>query len=120
MPNSKSTPALTQELSKDAAKENEQLSIIIANDLLSGRSVYLTRDSGWSNSVQDAELIRAELSASRLERAGDDEKKNLVLDPNLIAVNPDRTAVEIRERIRISGPTILDDAAEISSATQAA
>ena len=107
--------------SQAPGSSGEQQSIIIANDLLTGRSVYLTRDSQWSNSVQDAELISgADLAASRLERACEDEKNNLVLDPNLVAVFEDMTAVKIRERIRISGPTVLDDAAATTPVTQAA
>ncbi len=86
-------------------------SIIIANDLRTGLSVYLTRDSRWSDSVSDAEVLSdTDYAETRLQAAVGDERCNLVIDPYLIGIESDLSAVDIREQIRVSGPTIFTDA----------
>ncbi len=86
-------------------------SIIIANDLRTGRTVYLTEDSRWSDSVVDAELLdQQDYAESRLVTALSGEGANLVIDPYLVGIEPDLCASNIRERIRLSGPTIINNA----------
>lgn len=92
---------------------NSTHSIIIANDLRSGRIVYFTENSSWSESITDAELLADKSAEQRLVEATADERDNLVIDPNLaeIAIDADTAAkvqlTSIREQIRASGPTIL-------------
>ncbi len=85
--------------------------IIIANDLRTGRIVYFTNASDWSESVQDAELLSSDSAQERLAIAAIDETNNLVIDPNLVDANvnagTELQLAEIREQIRVSGPTIL-------------
>ena len=82
-------------------------SIVIANDLLTGRSVFFTVESGWSEVPDHAELIEAGPDAeARLQTALDDEKNNLVIDPYLVSVGADRQVRDTREHIRTTGPTI--------------
>lgn len=82
-------------------------SIIIANDLRTGRSVYLTEGNAWSESVADAEVLSAEAASARLEIASAAEQSNLVIDPYLVGVESGLSALDIREQIRLTGPTIL-------------
>ena len=85
-------------------------SIVIANDLQTGRSVFFTRESSWSESVEQAELIAAGPDAEiRLQAALDDEKSNVVIDPYLVTVDADRQIRDIREHIRTKGPTVLTE-----------
>jgi len=82
-------------------------SIIIANDLLTGRSVYFTSKSGWTETPEQAELIEAGPNAeARLQAALEGEKNNLVIDPYLVSVGADRQVRDTREHIRTTGPTI--------------
>jgi len=82
-------------------------SIVIANDLLTGRSVFFTVESIWSEVPEHAELIEAGPDAeARLQTALDDEKNNLVIDPYLVSVGADRQVRDTREHIRTTGPSI--------------
>ena len=86
-------------------------SIVIANDLQTGRSVFFTSESSWSETVEQAELIAAGPDAEiRLQAALNDEKSNLVIDPYLVSVDADRQIRDTREHIRTIGPTIFSDA----------
>jgi len=91
-------------------------SIVIANDLQTGRSVFLTRESRWSESLDEAELIEAGPAQAAL----DDEKSNLVIDPYLVSVGSDRQVRVTRERIRTTGPTIFADVNACHAKTSAA
>ena len=85
-------------------------SIIIANDLLTGRSVYFTSKSGWTETPEQAELIEAGPNVeARLQAALEGEKNNLVIDPYLVSVAADRRVRDTREHIRTTGPTIFED-----------
>ncbi len=82
-------------------------SIVIANDLQTGRSVFLTSKSGWSEVPKLAELIESEsVAEARLQAALKDEGNNIVIDPYLVSVGADGQVRDIRERIRTKGPTI--------------
>ena len=60
-------------------------SIVIANDLQTGRSVFLTSESGWSEVPELAELIEFEsVAEARLQAALKDEGNNIVIDPYLV------------------------------------
>ena len=85
-------------------------SIVIANDLQTGRSVFYTSESGWSEVPEKAELMESESDAeARLQAALDDEKRNIVIDPYLVSVTADGQIRDIRERIRTKGPTIFSN-----------
>jgi len=86
-------------------------SIVIASDLQTGRCVFFTSESSWSEAVEQAELIEAGPDAEiRLQAALNDEKSNLVIDPYLVSVDADRQIRDTREHIRTIGPTIFSDA----------
>jgi len=93
-------------------------SIVIANDLQTGRSVFFTSESSWSEAVEQAELIEAGDDAeTRLQAALEGEKSNLVIDPYLVSVDADRQIRDTREHIRTTGPTIFVDAMVADSLT---
>jgi len=85
-------------------------SVIIASDLRTGRSVYLASDSTWAESIGYAQVLDEEQAESRLEIALNSEANNLVIDPYLISVDSASNALDIREAIRTTGPTVLDNA----------
>jgi len=96
-------------------------SIVIASDLQTGRCVFFTSESSWSEAVEQAELIEAGPDAEiRLQAALNDEKSNLVIDPYLVSVDADRQIRDTREHIRTIGPTIFSDALSGKSAAAAA
>ena len=96
---------------------SKNYSIIIASDLRTGRSVYRTQANNWSESVEQAVLIESgDPSDQRLAQAFSDEKDNLVIDPYLVAVDADRNPSEVREGIRVTGPSIFYGNAAVASA----
>ncbi len=88
-----------------SAKQNQ--SVIIANDLRTGRSVYFTHDARWTDSFDKAQVLTDGQSEERLQAALLSEQNNLVIDPYLIEVSQAKSALQIRERIRVEGPSIL-------------
>lgn len=83
-------------------------SVIIASDLRTGLCVYLSVDTRWVSSIDDAQVLDAADAETRLETALVDEKNNLVVDPYLIGVDRASVALDIRERIRANGPSIFN------------
>jgi len=95
-----------------------EYSVIIANDLRTGRSVYFTEAAGWSESVERAELLSSDQAELRLQDALSGERDNLVIDPYLVGMNDAGSALDIREHIRLRGPSIFpqQSAADIRAA----
>jgi hypothetical protein len=87
--------------------------MLIANRLGDGLVVFRAADGGWVESI-DAGLVIADADEAErlLEQSLADERNNMVIDPNLIAVTDEggsRRPVSIREAIRAAGPTIAVD-----------
>lgn len=86
-----------------------QAASLIANDLLTGYSVFWTgRD--WSDALQDAAVATgADAHAALLRIGAEQDQANRITGPYLIAVTGDdgqRTARDIREQVRADGPSI--------------
>lgn len=78
--------------------------VIVANDLRTGRTVYLAADGSWHLCIDSAEVLRVEDDAqARLLQSLSDPK---VLDPYLVNTNAQGQPQHIREVIRNTGPTI--------------
>jgi Protein of unknown function (DUF2849) len=82
--------------------------MIIANRLLDGRTVFLSRDGEWVRSIEAGALLEESESSEFHAQAKEHEARCLVVDPNLIDVStegerPRPTAM--REVIRAFGPT---------------
>lgn len=84
--------------------------MLIANRLDDGLVVFRTADGNWAESIAAGALVDSDDEARRLLEDGlADERANLIIDPNLIAVTERegvRTPDEIREAIRAAGPTV--------------
>jgi hypothetical protein len=89
------------------------LRVYNANDLMSGRVVYLTAAGGWSEQIADAVLFENETDAARLKAVADAAlEARFVVDAYPIEVaiagGTVRPLVH-RERVRAEGPSIRTD-----------
>ncbi len=84
--------------------------VLSANRLSDGVSVWLAADGHWANSIRGALLARHPEAVAALEAAGKQASRfDEVVDINLVDVEErgdQLFPVRLRERIRLSGPTI--------------
>jgi hypothetical protein len=96
-------------MSKSAAS----ISVLTANRLSDGLVVFLDVDGVWVEGVHGAIVARSPAEAQVLEsRAASDTGLNLVVDPYLVEmqeVGGKLVPLRFRERVRLGGPSILDD-----------
>ncbi len=82
--------------------------VITANDVRSGRCVWLNRDGSWSSQLDMVEPLDDEAARDQaLTLAKADQAR--VCDPYAIEVQRDGSttvACSLRERIRAQGPTV--------------
>lgn len=83
--------------------------VITANRLQDGAVVYRTADNAWSTNLTDAAIVTtAEQAKALLASAAGDGVR--AVDPYVapIELSPDRVPLpgNLRERIRLNGPTI--------------
>lgn len=109
---------LNQPLKGKSVSKKSLQSVIIANDLATGRSVYLTPALSWTEDFDNAQVLQPDQIDQRLAELAGTAAQDLVIDPYAIDLNADHSAAAIREQIRVSGPTILIP--ENSRATAAA
>ncbi len=85
--------------------------VLSANDLRSGDVVFWGAQ-GWQKDVAKAALLQGGAPADALLALGEQaETDNIVVGSYLVAVETHagrRSAVELRERVRLSGPPILN------------
>jgi hypothetical protein len=95
------------------SKRPPEVSVLTANRLRDGIVVYLAADGRWVESIEGAVVARSTEEARALQEQGArDAARNLVVEPYLAAVaeTGGRLApVRMRERVRVEGPSILDD-----------
>ncbi len=88
-------------------------SILTANRLSDGRSVFLDFEGAWNESIDIALVARTTQEVAELESRGAfDAGHNLVVDPYLVEVREAEGRLiptRQRERVRAGGPSILDD-----------
>ena len=84
------------------------IEIITGNSLAEGLVVFQTR-SGWSLSIEEAELLESkEAIEAATARANADAAANRVVEPYAIEVKREAgrlVPVRLREKIRAAGPT---------------
>jgi hypothetical protein len=84
--------------------------IFNANDILSGRVVYLTADGGWSERIGDAAIAQSTEDEARLQTIADAAfEARRVVDVYSVDVTIDGGQVRplvYRERIRAEGPSV--------------
>ena len=85
--------------------------VLTANDLRSGDVVFWSAN-GWQKDATNAILLQGGAQGDELLAIGEQaEAHNIVVGSYLVAVEDkagQRTAVELRERVRLSGPPILN------------
>ncbi|MDH7789944.1 DUF2849 domain-containing protein [Ochrobactrum sp. AN78] len=85
--------------------------VLTANRLIDGQAVWLGADGSWQETIDGALVARHAEAVSALEEAGKvAAKANLVVDVNVIDVEERDEGlypIRLRERIRLSGPTII-------------
>jgi hypothetical protein len=95
------------------SKSAPHISVLTANRLDDGIVVFLDFEGAWNESIAEALVARDPGEARALEdRGAYDAAHNLVVEPYLVEMREEAgrlVPVRIRERVRISGPSILDD-----------
>ena len=95
------------------SKSAPQISVLTANRLGDGIVVFLDFEGAWSESIDWAIVARSPDEVKALEdRGAYDSARNLVVEPYLVEVREEAgrlTPIRVRERVRVSGPSILDD-----------
>jgi Protein of unknown function (DUF2849) len=95
------------------SKSSGQVQVLTANRLRDGAVVFLNFDGDWIASLTGVVIARSPDEARGLEARGQfDAGRNLVVDPYLVDMREVAGALlplRQRERVRLEGPSILDD-----------
>ena len=95
------------------SKSAPHISVLTANRLDDGIVVFLDFEGAWNESLAEAVVARDPGEARALEdRGAYDAAHNLVVEPYLVEVREEAgrlIPIRTRERVRVSGPSILDD-----------
>lgn len=95
------------------SKSSGHVQVLTANRLGDGAVVFLNFDGDWVMSLTGVVIARAPDEARGLEARGQfDAGRNLVVDPYLVDMREVAGALiplRQRERVRLQGPSILDD-----------
>ena len=89
--------------------KDDQDFILTANDLASGDSVYWSKQNDWTIDARRASTFKQDEAEAMANIGHLSEKANDVVGAYVTAVNPHENSfspVELRERHRISGPSI--------------
>ena len=95
------------------SKRAPDVAVLTANRLHDGIVVFLTADGRWVESIEAAVVARSPDGARALQEQGvRDAAANLVVEPYLAEVAEAAGRLvpsRMRERVRVDGPSILDD-----------
>jgi hypothetical protein len=87
--------------------------IFNANDILSGRVVYLTKDGAWSEQIADAVTFETPEDEARLKQIAEAAfEARQVVDVVPIDVSVENGSIRplvYRERVRAQGPSVRTD-----------
>ena len=90
-----------------------EISVLTANRLGDGIVVFLDFEGAWSESLAEAVVARSPDEVRALQDRGTyDSEHNLVVEPYLVEVRETAGGlipIRYRERVRVGGPSILDD-----------
>ena len=93
--------------------KSADISILTANRLDDGIVVFLDFEGAWSENVAEAVIARSPDEVRALQdRGAYDAEHNLVVEPYLVEVRESAgrpVPIRYRERVRVAGPSILDD-----------
>ncbi len=94
-------------MSSHSVKNIEQGAILLANDLRTGRTVYLRKDGNWSTAKEDAWIVTSESESEQAKALGKiSTDDNEVMDAYLVDTTYDGDPTHIREQLRTTGPSI--------------
>ncbi len=89
------------------------LKVVTANRLSDGFVVYLDREDGWSERIEESRVAdNPDEGKEMMALAGQAERDVVVVDPYLIAVSDEDGSlrpVKYRELLRTKGPTVRTD-----------
>jgi Protein of unknown function (DUF2849) len=95
------------------SKRAPDIAVLTANRLHDGIVVFLAPDGRWVESIEAAAVAHsAEELRALQEQGARDSAANLVVEPYLAEVaeaGGRRVPARMRERVRVDGPSILDD-----------
>jgi uncharacterized protein DUF2849 len=95
------------------SKRAPNIAVLTANRLQDGIVVYLAADGRWVEKIEGAAVARSADEVRALQEQGArDSAANLVVEPYLAEVaeaGDRRVPSRMRERVRVEGPSILDD-----------
>jgi Protein of unknown function (DUF2849) len=96
------------------SKSQPGISVLTANRLSDGAVVFLDLDGVWAASLRGAVVARTPDEARALESRGAfDAARNIVVEPYLVEMHEGADGslapVRFRERVRLGGPSVLDD-----------
>ncbi len=85
------------------------VNVIVANDLRTGRVVYLDRRGNWQQSIGNAQMFAdSERLETALAQAQSDEQNNHVIAPEVVVFDEQQNRPQhYREQIRSHGPGCL-------------
>jgi uncharacterized protein DUF2849 len=90
-----------------------EISVLTANRLDDGIVVFLDFEGAWSENIAEALAARSPDEVRQLQDRGThDAAHNLVVEPYLVEVREvagSLVPIRYRERVRVTGPSILDD-----------
>jgi len=94
-------------MASNKLKKFKDHALLLANDLRTGLTVYMTSENTWSTERTDALRLDNSADAERLLGvATESVRRNVVVDPYLVDATENSSPTHIRERIRVDGPTI--------------
>jgi len=89
-------------------KNIKECALVVANDLRTGLTVYLSQSEQWSDTIAQAwRLYDDETAQIAMQLARESELANQVIAPYLVDASKTGGPSHIREKIRVDGPTIL-------------
>ncbi len=87
--------------------DDKRMGIIIANDLRSGLTVFLTVAGEWTEQLSEAMVVVDEIGASdALSIAAKDEADNIVTGAYLTDSSESGEPIVLREALRVCGPSV--------------
>lgn len=80
---------------------------MLANDLRSGLTVYLTEQGNWSENFEESWYLQNDsIAASAMKKAAESERNNEVVGAYLVDASSKGLPTHVRERLRVEGPSI--------------
>jgi hypothetical protein len=87
-------------------QDNAASGIIVANDLRTGLTVFLTAGGEWAEQVAAAWIVPSEHRERAMQVAAEAESRNSVTGVYLTECDDLGRPLTLRERLRIKGPSV--------------